>query len=681
MNSTATWDQANFQYLLTAIDHVRQFLKIQIARQTEKPDSISVEKCGTSSAPHSIHRDFPLFNHSKLSTLDSLCTIFDLSPFERDILLLCLGMELDTSFSALCAEAQGSQELPFPTFALALSALADADLRVIAPLSPLQCWLLIEIGQRQTLTLSPLKLDRRILFYLLGQPGLDGKLTGYIHPLPHRSAHPLPPSYQQLADQIAYLWSERDSFSSFPMVQLCGSVVEDKYAIAAAVCEQIGFEIHLLAATVLPVNPSELFYLKRHWEREALLTNSVLLLECEEIQAAPNGGFALSQFFEGLNLPFIVSSTERLSGKFFSGITFDVPQLSYIEQQDLWQTHLGEDGVELNGHVDAIVSQFNLGATAIQAICHQFKIPSAKIKIKAENQPIPNSKSKIQNQLWDFCCAQARPRLEDLSQRIDATATWDDLVLPEQEREILADIAVHLRQRTKIYREWGFASKSNRGLGISVLFHGASGTGKTMAAEVLANEFRLDLYRIDLSTVVSKYIGETEKNLRRIFDAAETGGAILLFDEADALFAKRTEVKDSHDRYANIEVSYLLQRMEAYQGLAILTTNLKNSLDKAFERRLRFVVYFPFPDTQARTQIWNRIFPQKTPTDGLDFQKLGRLNVAGGNIRNIALNAAFLAADENEPVKMKHILQAAKREYVKMERSMADSEIKGWVSD
>jgi SpoVK/Ycf46/Vps4 family AAA+-type ATPase len=253
------------------------------------------------------------------------------------------------------------------------------------------------------------------------------------------------------------------------------------------------------------------------------------------------------------------------------------------------------------------------------------------------------------------------------------------LVLPEQQKSILRDISTHVRQRTKVYQDWGFGSKGGRGLGISALFSGVSGTGKTMAAEVIAKELRLDLYRIDLSAVVSKYIGETEKNLRRIFDAAEAGGAILLFDEADALFGKRTEVKDSHDRHANVEVSYLLQRMEAYQGLAILTTNLKGSLDQAFLRRIRFVVSFPFPDAKGRAEIWQRIFPNQTPTQELDFDNLAKLSVAGGNIRNIALNAAFVAADAGEPVMMKHILQAAKSEYVKLERSLTDVEIRGWL--
>ena len=200
-----------------------------------------------------------------------------------------------------------------------------------------------------------------------------------------------------------------------------------------------------------------------------------------------------------------------------------------------------------------------------------------------------------------------------------------------------------------------------------------------MAAEVLASELKLDLYHIDLSRIVSKFIGETEANLRRVFDAAEQNGAILLFDEADSLFGVRSEVKDSHDRYANIEVSYLLQRMEAYRGLAILTTNMRAALDPAFLRRIRFSIAFPFPDAPQRTEIWRKIFPPNAPTKGLDLERLGQLRVAGGNIRNIALNAAFLAADAGAPVGMEHILRATRAEYAKLDRRLTQSETKLWA--
>jgi SpoVK/Ycf46/Vps4 family AAA+-type ATPase len=235
-----------------------------------------------------------------------------------------------------------------------------------------------------------------------------------------------------------------------------------------------------------------------------------------------------------------------------------------------------------------------------------------------------------------------------------------------------------LRHRARVCDEWGFAEKSNRGLGLSALFAGPSGTGKTMAAEILANELELDLFRIDLSAVVSKYIGETEKNLRRVFDAAEEGGAVLLFDEADALFGKRSEVKDSHDRYANVEISYLLQRMEAYRGLAILTTNMRKRSIRLSCGGCGSWSSFPFPDQMQRAAIWRRTFPAKTPTDSLDIERLARLSISGGNIRSIALNAAFAAAEANEPVQMPHLLGAVRLEYEKLEKPLTEIEMGGW---
>jgi SpoVK/Ycf46/Vps4 family AAA+-type ATPase len=285
----------------------------------------------------------------------------------------------------------------------------------------------------------------------------------------------------------------------------------------------------------------------------------------------------------------------------------------------------------------------------------------------------------VESLVLDSCRASVRQRLDELAQRVDTAAHWSDLVLPEGQLATLRQIGSQVRQRTRVHDQWGFARQGTRGLGVTALFTGESGTGKTMAAEVLANDLNLDLYRIDLSAMVSKYIGETEKNLRRVFDAAEDGGVILLFDEADALFGKRSEIRDSHDRFANIEVSYLLQRMEAYQGLAILTTNLKHSVDVAFLRRLRFVVSFPFPDQFQRESIWRAMFPPEAPHVGLDFRKLAMLNAAGGHIRNIALNAAFLAAETDTPIGMNHLLQAARGEAVKRERQFSDVEIRGWT--
>jgi len=285
-------------------------------------------------------------------------------------------------------------------------------------------------------------------------------------------------------------------------------------------------------------------------------------------------------------------------------------------------------------------------------------------------------RAPLHDRLWGACLASTRPQLDVLAERINPKATWDDIVLPEAESALLHNIAEQVAQRTTVYEKWGFGEKMSRGLGISALFSGDSGTGKTMAAEVIANELRLNLYRIDLSAVVSKYIGETEKNLRRMFDAAENGGAILFFDEADALFGKRSEVKDSHDRYANIEINYLLQRMEAYRGLAILATNMKSALDTAFLRRLRFIVRFPFPGAAERKAIWQRVFPQDMPKSALDYDRLARLNVTGGHIHNIAINAAFLAAHSASPVTMALVLEAARAEFRKIERPINEADFR-----
>ncbi|MGH8082528.1 MAG: ATP-binding protein, partial [Lysobacter sp.] len=277
---------------------------------------------------------------------------------------------------------------------------------------------------------------------------------------------------------------------------------------------------------------------------------------------------------------------------------------------------------------------------------------------------------------WDACRDQSLARLESLAQRLQPKAHWQDLVLADESLGLLRQIAAQVHQRHRVYQQWGYAGRLNRGMGINALFTGESGTGKTMAAEVIANELRLHLFRIDLSSVVSKYIGETEKNLRRLFDAAERGGAILFFDEADALFGKRSEVKDSHDRYANIEINYLLQRMEAFSGLAILATNMKASMDAAFMRRLRFVVNFQFPGPEERKRMWRNAFPAEVPLEDLDYDWLARFNLSGGNIHGVALNAAFSAAADDGAVDMPRLLGMVRTELRKLGKPLNEAEFR-----
>lgn len=595
----------------------------------------------------------------------SLCNVFKLTPFERDILLLCAGTELDSRFSALCAAIQNDPSKPYPTFSLALSVLPDAHWSALSQVRPLRYWRLIETGSGNITSQMPLRIDERILHYLTGTSYLDERLAGYVRPV--ISEGELPHSHDVLAQQIAKIWSEHHGREQLPVIQLCGNDVSGKHNLALNSCARLGMNLYALPAHAVPSNPFESELLRRLWQREGVLNSSALLLSCDDLETEPSQNTTIQRWIENSDYPLIVSSRERKPIGLKHAISFDIHKPTTTEQHQLWQQALGPAAIQMNGRVEALVSHFNLDARTIHFIA-----TDALQKQTADSNELGRA-------LWGACSNHAHPRLGELAQHIRPMAHWEDLVLPETQLQSLHDIARQIRQRLKVYETWGFASKSARGLGISALFAGVSGTGKTMSAEVLANELELELYRIDLSQVVSKYIGETEKNLRRVFDAAEESSAILLFDEADALFGKRSEVKDSHDRYANIEISYLLQRMEAYRGLAILTTNMKEALDQAFLRRIRFVIQFPFPNTYQRGEIWKRAFPPQTPTEGLDVNRLAKLNVTGGNIRNIALHAAFLAADSNEPVRMDHLLRGARVEFAKLEKPLTESEIGGWV--
>jgi hypothetical protein len=665
--ATNSWTDANQRYLMAALGVVREALECHIARSRDD------RKTGQAQDGRGAHQALKEAASAmpSPSALELLSRMFGLSSFEKDLLLLCAGVELDSTFAAVCAEAQRDPARVFPTFSLALAALPEPHWSALTPAAPLRRWRLIEVGSGSVLTLSLLRIDERILHYLAGVPHLDERLAGLVEPLHQISA--LVSSHDTPARQIVSLWSQLAEGVVLPIVQLCGKDSADNRAIAVAACAAMDMRMNSISAQSVPTGAGELDGLIRLWDREAVLTNSALLLECQEMDPGDAArASAVNRLIERLNSPLIISTIVRMRATHKPILTLDVQKPSTSEQREIWQRSLSAMPVKLNGQVNALVSQFSLNQHKVRAAC-----AAAMARQLQGGEPGPAD--DFGRTLWDACRIQARPRLDDLAQRIEPAATWADLVLPELQLHTLHEIALQVRQRMMVYESWGFAAKCARGLGISALFAGISGTGKTMAAEVLANEMRLDLYRIDLSAVVSKYIGETEKNLRRVFDAAEEGGAILLFDEADALFGKRSEVKDSHDRYANIEVSYLLQRMEAYRGLAILTTNLKSALDQAFLRRIRFTIHFPFPDAAQRAEIWRRIFPLETPTENLDAGKLAQLNVAGGNIRNIALNAAFLAADADEPVRMTHLRRAAQSEYTKLEKSLTEAEIGGWV--
>jgi hypothetical protein len=653
---TLPWPEANQRYLMAAVGVIRSVLE-QHARKTEENKSDPAPDAAAEDALQEAANALPA-----PSALETLRAAFRLSRFECDVLLLCAGIELDSAFAASCAAAQGDARKPYPTFSLALAAFPGAHWSALAPAGSLRRWRLIELNTNEGLVAAPLRIDERVLHFLTGLNHLDDRLQALVEPV--AAPENFPSSQREVTERITQLLANKENQIP-PIVQLCGPDGIGRAAVAALASREFGLRLHVMRSADIPASAAERETLARLWERESLLGHSALLIEADEMEPGDQSR-ALLSFLENVQGILFVSRREPLRPGRRPIVRFDVRKPTATEQRELWNKSLGQDLSRLNGQVENIVAQFSLGPRNIEAAC-------------AALRPRAGDETDFGRELWQACRLQSRVRLDDLAQRIEPAATWSELVLPESQHQLLREVAMHVRQRSKVYEDWGFAEKGERGLGISALFAGSSGTGKTMAAEVLALELSLDLYRIDLSSVVSKYIGETEKNLRRVFDAAEEGGAILLFDEADALFGKRSEVKDSHDRYANIEVSYLLQRMEAYRGLAILTTNLKSALDPAFLRRLRFIIQFPFPDATQRAEIWRRIFPAATPTCDLDLAKLSRLNVAGGNIRNIALAAAFLAADAEEPVGMAHLSRAARTEYAKLERPLTESEIGGWL--
>ena len=607
------------------------------------------------------------------AALDHLCRALGLSRFERDVLLICAGVELDASFAELWSGDGNGHQRP-PTFGLAMALLPEPEWNALAPSSPLRYFRLLDLGPGERLTTSPLRIDENILHYIAGVSVLDERLQNVLEPVPIANSI-LPTSHRAHVDAIVKLLARPADVS--PVVALIGPEGSGRRAVAAAVCALGGLTLSALSVRALTGGQEDLI-VARLLTREALLRGMALLLPCDRLESADAVRREwIAKLIDRVQGPVFVVSRERERFGVRPVVPFPIQKPLPSEQRALWEMGMGErrmgeiepaprperEDAAPAWDFDALVAQFDLGAEAISSVCRSVRAG------RADSLGPEDARA-----LWTACRAEARPQLDALADRVDAVAEWDDLVLPDLQKERMREIVVQVRQRFRVYQEWGFASVGGRGLGITALFSGTSGTGKTMAAEVLARELGLDLYRIDLSRVVDKYIGETEKNLRRIFDAADAGAAILLFDEADALFGKRSEVKDSHDRFANIEVSYLLQRMEAFRGLAILTTNLKSSLDTAFQRRIRFIVEFPLPGAVERAAIWSRVFPRETPTEGLDYEQLARMHLAGGSIRSIAVQAAFLAAGDGIPVRMTHVMRATRAEYEKIGRMLTSME-------
>jgi hypothetical protein len=581
--------------------------------------------------------------------LEALVVRFGLSAFERDVLLLAAGLEVDEELAPALRSADPGG-IPTLSFALPLARLPDAHWSALSPDRPLRLWGLVELAATRPLARAALTIDERILHHLAGLDPLDVRIRPYLAAVP--SPAWMPDGVHRLAEIAA------SAMTATPprIVAVEADDPRDIRLLAARASRLAKTALWRLRSEELPANPEDHMSLARLWQRETMLIDRALLIEAPTAACAP--------IIESAPQLILTGSDPRLCGARPRQKLALVP-LRRAEQDAVWRTRLGPAAARLNGALDRVTAHFTLGLADTEEAAD-----TARRDLGAG--------AATESSLWDAARSVSRPRLGDLATQLTNPARWSDIVLPDRETRTLHAIAAQVRQRHRVYEDWGFAREGARGRGVSVLFSGPSGTGKTLAAEVLASELRLDLYRIDLSRVVNKYIGETEKNLAAVFDAAEDGGAILLFDEADALFGKRSEVRDSHDRYANVEVAYLLQRMEAYRGLAILTTNFRSALDKAFVRRLRFIVDFPFPGFEERLAIWRGVFPADAETEGIDPTRLAQLGVAGGAIRNIALNAAFLAAEEGRPIGMAHLGRAAESECAKLEKKIASAETRGW---
>lgn len=625
---------------------------------------------------------------SNYSSLKRLQEAFKLSIFDIALIVIALAPELDLRYERIYAYLQDDVTRKRPSVDLALNLLcASAEAKLsqwvhFAPAAPLirqgLLQLIPEANQTQPLLLAYyLKLDEQIIRWLLGHQGLDFRLRHFCQlrqPAISLEQLPLGMAMKQALEAVTVQASQTQE----PLrLYFHGSQGIGKQRTAEALAHLFGVPLltaDLMVAVQLKLDFDEI--LRLLFCQAQLQSAIVYLPGMDELLSEERYGLyqqllaALAEA-RGITIlagrkPWHSDTTQSINA---IAVEFSLPD--FAQRRAYWQANLAQMGIKLDEQdIDVLSDRFRLTPEqidgAIAAACKQKRWAKA-----AESQSLlPSDVQPTLQELFAATRRQSGQDLTTLARKISPKHTWGSIILPTDQLRQLREICNQVKYHHIVCEQWGFDQALSLGKGINVLFSGSSGTGKTMAAEVIANELQLDLYKIDLSQIVSKYIGETEKNLDRVFTAAENANAILLFDEADALFGKRSEVKDAHDRYANLEVAYLLQKMEEYEGVTILTTNLRQNLDEAFTRRIRFIIEFPFPEVDYRLQIWQGIFPGQMPLEAdVNLQVMAQqFKLAGGNIRNIALAAAYLAAEDGEGVGMKHLLQATKREFQKMGR-------------
>ncbi len=626
-------------------------------------------------------------HHGLTLRLNELGRLFRLSKFDIDVLLVCLLGELDMEYQQVYAYLQDDITKKSPTVNLVMQLLCESpgDMlkarQAFSPEAPLMKYHIMHLHDDHTPRPTPLlakflQIDERITSYLLGTDQIDSRLI----PFTHLASPKLKLQDIILDDETAHRLDKLliHSKDKGIICHLNGTYGVGRQATAEGICSELGVPILIVDVKRMLVADIPFELLVRLIFREGRLQNAALyfdgydLLLGDEKEMKPGHESIMTELESYPAWIFLAGERDWqprgvLNNKPFIDIALPIP--SYPERRQLWEKQWnGQRALDTDVSFSDLASKFRLSGGQIRDV--------AALARSLAQWRDPENGLVTSEDLYAACRKQFRGTLGVLARKIQPKYGWDDIILPKDQMEQLHEICSYVEYYHTVYGDWGFDRKLSTGKGLNVLFAGPSGTGKTMAAEIMANQLGLDLYKIDLSAIVSKYIGETEKNLDRIFREGQTSNAILFFDEADALFGKRSEVRDSHDRYANIEMAYLLQKMDEYEGMVILATNLRKNMDEAFARRMHFAAEFPFPEEADRYRIWQNIFPKEAPlSTGIDLAFLARqFKITGGNIKNIALSAAFLGAQDGGVITMENIIWATKREFQKLGRLCTESD-------
>ena len=620
-----------------------------------------------------------------LPGLEILANLFRLDDFETKALLVVMAPEISSRYERIYAYLQDDLNRKYPTASLIAALLSNTPEEALhafpyfSPRSPLRLFRLITVidpGDGTPLIHRPVRLEDSVRDFILGYYQLDSRLHPFCQPILPADGNAFSPKSDPLPERIG---REAEQGGRF-LIHLHGGSDSERQNSALQIASELGYgllRVHTPQALQSGHSLSDLMELLY---REAVLSGTLPYFDGFDA-FYEDAHYPLSEplFFEGLEryswLTFVASRAPWKPGKLpksqmFLEFAFAPPE--YQEALMLWEKHLGAVDTALAAEMaPSLAELFRFSEEEMAEVVNRLRTRRfAGKEVDAKT-------------VYKSCRARVSGEIGRLAQRVTSDATLQEIALPKAQLMLLETIISHYTHQRRVFEEWGFR-KYFQSPGIGTLFVGPPGTGKTMGASILANAMGLDLYRIELSQVVSKYIGETEKNLSRIFEAAEGSGVMLFFDEADAIFGKRTEIRDAHDRYANIEISYLLQKMEAYNGPVVLATNFRKNVDDAFVRRLRFIVEFPFPDATMRESIWKKVFPVNAPLGPeIDFALLAKsFKLSGASIRNIALLAAFSAAEAGGTITMRHIMQGIKTELQKAGESVKPSDFgEYWEGD